>query len=533
MARMAAPSPTPSTDELSQTCPMSTSDCGNEWSQHAQLGYDTPPLDDGPGCADARLHPIFNLQDYTLHATEHHSEAPQGSMAKHDMLSTCEVPVIGHQAQQQDGYSYTSANHHGNTGLDLQSSKKTVKGKKKAPGKPRRKDKKEQFPDLVEPLSRWAKDHEIQPLSVHNFATRDIKKRITRAVKDGYVKRNLNVFFLYKQAYANVAQAWMTIHHPSLARTQPPLVTLVGESWAKESDEFKRGYTKYSELEREGLRKAFPDYKYKPGTKKTQTGQDQSPQGRQAPTTPMRNGSCPPSDYSGTPGGSSNRSVSYQGSPRFDSGRYSGNEAYNTPCGPAPTSTGYHSHPLGGGHEGFLYPSPPCIGSQWSTPVRGRLARSVSPAFSQQSSLSAWDYGAVDPSLSGSFSDYTPSRSTSEEPGYVVPAHAFTNMPSIDFSRVPAGVPPKDNFADLLDPSIYQESTVDPARRNSADLWQGGGSVLSSIPGGDMVFQQLPGSDANEWHVEPVEHDAGYHNYTWDANIWSHGLEDDPLEQLT
>lgn len=103
---------------------------------------------------------------------------------------------------------------------------------------------------------------------MHSFATRDIEKRIGQATRNGYIKRNLNVFFLYKRAYSNVAQAWMEQHHPELAKTQPPIVSLVGESWAKESATFKGSYTIYSELEKAGLRDAFPDYKYRPGAKK-------------------------------------------------------------------------------------------------------------------------------------------------------------------------------------------------------------------------------------------------------------------------
>ncbi|KAL6868904.1 hypothetical protein ACO1O0_000227 [Amphichorda felina] len=151
-------------------------------------------------------------------------------------------------------------------------SPRSTRQRKTTGSKIAKRGKKAQFPDLVEPLSEWAKANGVKPKDVHGFATRDIEKRIAQAIKNGYVKRNLNVFFLYKRAYGAVAQSWMEMHHPTLAKTQPPLVTLVGESWAKESKEFKQSYTFYSELEKDGLRSAFPHYKYKPGAKKGQLG---------------------------------------------------------------------------------------------------------------------------------------------------------------------------------------------------------------------------------------------------------------------
>lgn len=405
---------------------------------------------------------------------------------------------------------------------DQQSSRSRKKGSTKAD----KKEKRSRFPDLVGPLSKWAKERDLKPKDVHAFATRDIEKRITQAIKNGYIKRNLNVFFLYKRAYENIAQDWMTIHHPHLAKTQPPLVSLVGESWSKESDEFKKSFTIYSELEKKGLKAAFPDYKYKPGAKKEQSGvgvpTKDSPRSTEVELSKHNRNSPALDDYT------------QQDSQGFFS-------HWNQTHGPAEhLRDDVHHLPIR--HEATLTSNPMPHGldlipmdHRHGPMIRGygdvllhqnyvgshdflrqRMTRSASPACSHHSQQ-LLDNIPIDPSLPDTYSDYLPSRATSEEPGFIAPSQAFTSAVSdIGYSRLPSAEP-------LFGAS--RESANIMTRGASEEPWQVTDSVLTSLPIGDSSAYNMASHEDHDWSLEIMEHDNHFQP-VWDMNDWTHDFDD-------
>ena len=412
--------------------------------------------------------------------------------------------------------------------------------------------KKAQFPDLVEPLSEWANANGVKPKDVHGFATRDIEKRIAQAIKNGYVKRNLNVFFLYKRAYGAVAQSWMEMHHPTLAKTQPPLVTLVGESWAKESKEFKQSYTFYSELEKDGLRSAFPHYKYKPGAKKGQLGVTAVAEGSHGAGAEdshrhKRHGSR--ASFSG-PGQQAYREssmgppdqggclVQAQANENVHMSRPPANlgaQPLFTPQDPhyGPGSWSDSPEPvsiLGGYGNSFLYPGRP----EWQTGFRGGGPRSASPAYSHHSQQ--MNIIPIDPSLPDAYTDNFPSRGASEEPGYIVPSQSLASGASdVVSSRAMSAEPLFEVASELADTTLGWQPQLAASRGPSEEPWQEvPDSILSSVPVGDGAADQtqtLP-SESNEWHLEAIEQDEQLQPFTWDLGDWAHDLDGGPLDSI-
>jgi hypothetical protein len=422
----------------------------------------------------------------------------------------------------------------GERGLESDSLQ-SARPKKRASGKISRKDKRIQFPDLVEPLSEWAKNNGIQPKDVHAFATRDINKRVAQAARSGYVKRNLNVFFLYKRAYGTVAQAWMKIHHPSLAQTQPPLVTLVGESWAKESAEFKRSYTIYSDLEKEGLRNAFPHYKYKPGAKKghigatTSTKESHSHTKHGSSTAHLDRGRQARSD---TPMGT-NRARGSELERADDLPMDLGAESLLAPheLHQAPGSWSGSSEPvqmMGTYSNSFLHPGR----AEWHTPVRGGT-RSPSPAGSHRSQPQM-DAMPIDPSLPATYTDYYSSRAASEEPGYIVPSQAFTPAASdIVCSRAMSSDPMFDGTDGLPDTNSVWKPQYTAFRSVSEETWLGApDSILSSVPLDNRAAHHTLSSEGHDWHLEAIEQDETLQPFTWGLNDWTVDLEDGSFSDI-
>lgn len=387
---------------------------------------------------------------------------------------------------------------------------------KRATTKSRRKDKSLKFPDLEVPLSVWGADNNVQPQDVADFATRDIDQRITRALKDGYVKRNLNIFFLYKRAYSRVAQAWLTQYHPSMSKTQPPLVTLVGESWKKESAGFKSYYNKFSEQEREGLKNAFPDYKYKPGAKKAQVKHNEVEEQRVHDFN----------DYNSANTLNGHRSGHFVDHTQDTSRRLyaTGPGAFNEPAALPSQGLPYYSNaygmpPMATVHEAgpmitdqanvFLHPHRP----GWAHSVNERAARSVSPAASQLSYQT--DYVPIDPSLPDTFSDCVPSREASEEPGFIAPSQ-------LTYSRMPSAEPMVREPSDLDSDWV---SAPAMSRCASEEPWQAmPDAFLSSLPTNDISD---PAANEHYWQLETLEKNEPPSGFAWDAQDWEHDLDDE------
>ncbi|KAF4123349.1 HMG (high mobility group) box [Geosmithia morbida] len=470
MGRIAMPSPTPSAHEAlfftdgRDSLPHLTTTHPLDGLHRGRRAYDTPPLDE-TGAYDDDVEPPVKQQ-------QNNSLAPQDDQKK--------------------------------------PSKKAIR---------RERRKRLQYPDLVEPLSQWGRKHGIEPKDVHSFATRDIQKRISQAMKSGYVKRNLNVFFLYKRAYSDVAQAWMEIHHPDRSKTQPPIVSLVGESWSKESAEFKESYTVYSDLEKKGLRNAFPDYKYKPGAKKVSTpGRSVS---SAVPTPPPGDGSSArPSSRYHTPALDEGRYSRYQtptpqphyGTPHHDDEGIRGLQVYYDTAHyavstVAPSST-YGTSPMPTTYDGgsLLVPTVEggslfVLGSAGSSSFAETMPRSVSPYY--HDTLTSLP---VDPILTSHGGEYIPSPSRSVEPpgGYVVSwQDVQPSSQELYESEISLACP-------KVEPSIAFPAMTD--------------SMLTSVPTGDEKFAPHHGlsTDEHSWRLDVPPQEDPLHQFTWAMEDWSH-----------
>ena len=359
------------------------------------------------------------------------------------------------------------------------------------------------------PLSVWAANNRIQPIDVADYATRSIEKRIADYDQNGYVKRNLNIFFLYKRAYNKVGQEWLARFRPDQPKTQPPLVALVGKSWKMETDEFKRSYEKYSELEKQGLKKAFPDYKYKPGAKKAQS-KGQYDEGRAG--TAFSSPNHPKHEYDAEfmePTQDVQDDV-YDGMPYSD-------PTILQPFESSYLTGGFYMPSMSVAHEAgpmitdransFLHPTR--LG--W----RHDLERSVSPAPSQFSYITA-DNIPIDPSLPDAGSDFLPSREVSEEPGFVVPSQLAS-------SRFASAEPIVRTYGGMHNSGDWVSNPA-MSRCASEEPWQSmPDAFLSSLPSDDLTYSI---ADQNYWHLEALEKNEPLQGFTWDHNDWEHEFGD-------
>lgn len=374
----------------------------------------------------------------------------------------------------------------------------------------------------------------MQPKDVHAFATRDINKRIAQAMKHGYVKRNLNVFFLYKRAYSNVAQAWMEIHHPECAKTQPPIVSLVGESWAKESEELKKSYTSYSDLEKEGLRRAFPDYKYKPGMRKgSQPSEEPHTPGR----TERRGSSRGPADpQRNTPERNGRRHEAETWMEPTPQGTH---ESYNNvghrhmhyesqnflvPWDMHHISDKYGSDTMLGYEDPFLQVPKP----EPEDALGGRVSRSVSPALIDNSRNPADNIIPIDPCLPP-YPDFLPQQLAAEEAAYMAPSQIFIPQASdISYSRIPQSEPRFTFTGDPAElPAGYWPSRMGEPRGMSEPPWhEPADSMLTSLPMGDQASYPLPAGDEHGWRLDALQQAEQFQSFNWGLEHWGHGLDE-------
>lgn len=369
---------------------------------------------------------------------------------------------------------------------------------------------KDNFDDLEGPLSVWAANNRIQPIDVADYATRSIEKRIADYDQNGYVKRNLNIFFLYKRAYNKVGQEWLARFRPDQPKTQPPLVALVGKSWKMETDEFKRSFEKYSELEKEGLKKAFPNYKYKPGAKKAHSkGQDDEGRVGAAFKPPNH----PKDEYD----------ANFMEPTQDVLGDIYDGMHYSDPTMLQSFEGSYITRDLNVPSMSVAHEPGPMITDRANTFLcpsrlgwRHDLDRSVSPAPSQLSYITA-DNIPIDPSLPDGGSDFLPSREVSGEPGFVVPSQlACSGFASAEpFIRTHGGM---HNSGDWL-------SNPAMSRCASEEPWQAmPDAFLSSLPSDDLNNQV---ADQNYWHLEALEKHEPLQGFTWNHNDWEHEFSGD------
>jgi hypothetical protein len=106
-----------------------------------------------------------------------------------------------------------------------------------------------QFKDVpVEDVARWAGRSERA-------------RRKEAQSRQGYIARPLNSFMLYRKAYLERARAWC--NHDK----QQYLSRTLAESWRIELPDVRQYYQRYAALEQENHAKAYPHYKFSPGSR--------------------------------------------------------------------------------------------------------------------------------------------------------------------------------------------------------------------------------------------------------------------------
>lgn len=116
---------------------------------------------------------------------------------------------------------------------------------------------------LTAPLSELTKDSKIPLDDADAFAARPTDERVRdRTAPNGKIRRPLNMYFLYRKAYAGRIKEHFNI-------TNHQVVSIIaGASWREmESDEFKAQYSAMGRTESEQHGAAFANYKYCPTSK--------------------------------------------------------------------------------------------------------------------------------------------------------------------------------------------------------------------------------------------------------------------------
>jgi len=143
----------------------------------------------------------------------------------------------------------------------------------------------------------------------------------------------------------------------------------------------------------------------------------------------------------------------------------------------------------------------------------------------------------IDPSLPATYTDYYSSRATSEEPGYIVPAQAFTPAASDIVCPRAMSSDPMFEGIDGLDGLTETNSVWRPqytaSRSVSEEPWLGApDSILSSVPLDDRSAQQTLASEGHDWHLEAIEQDETLQPFTWGLSDWTVGLDDPSFSDI-
>lgn len=111
---------------------------------------------------------------------------------------------------------------------------------------------------LTEPLSIATATSTVAVRDIGAFVNRPSAQRIKEAESKGHIVRPLNVFMLYRSAYAERAKEWAQ-------RTNHQQVSVVaGQSWELETACIRNQFLEWAKVEKRNHDLAFPQYKYQP-----------------------------------------------------------------------------------------------------------------------------------------------------------------------------------------------------------------------------------------------------------------------------
>lgn len=146
------------------------------------------------------------------------------------------------------------------TTIKRKSKNEVARAPKKGKTEKDRKNRTSTAQTLTAPLSALMDGPDFVPVrNVPLWVDRSAEMRRMEAKRqDGYIKRPLNAFMLYRYAYIDRARAWC------LDNQQNNLSIIIGESWAMERDEVCSAYRQYATIEKANHRIAHPEYKFRP-----------------------------------------------------------------------------------------------------------------------------------------------------------------------------------------------------------------------------------------------------------------------------
>ncbi|CAG7932866.1 unnamed protein product [Penicillium olsonii] len=117
--------------------------------------------------------------------------------------------------------------------------------------------------DMIAPLSILTQDMTDVPIiDIDTWVCRPIEERKKETERKGKVPRPMNSFMLYRWAYAG------RIKRCSRQRSAQVVSSIAGKSWHQEPQNIREKYQRLAQLERESHASAYPDYKFKPRSRK-------------------------------------------------------------------------------------------------------------------------------------------------------------------------------------------------------------------------------------------------------------------------
>ncbi|KAF2686552.1 hypothetical protein K458DRAFT_415900 [Lentithecium fluviatile CBS 122367] len=120
-------------------------------------------------------------------------------------------------------------------------------------------------PKLNAPLSiLTSKFTHIPVRNIEEWVNRPVEVRRKEVDKgNGYVKRPMNSFILYRSAYADRTKQWC------LQNNHQVISSVAGQSWPLEPPEIRELYIEYAKIERINHQNAHPTYKFSPSKAST------------------------------------------------------------------------------------------------------------------------------------------------------------------------------------------------------------------------------------------------------------------------
>ena len=145
-------------------------------------------------------------------------------------------------------------------------SKPARESKAKKPAKPKEPAKSLYLPGTI---SELVKDSTSPLFDIEAYIHRgDDERRDEVTSNDQKIKRPMNSYIMYRKVYQERVKEY------SNEQNHQTISQLVSSSWKQEPQELKDKFQQYAQIEREGLMRAYPSYKFQPKAKDKKRNRD-------------------------------------------------------------------------------------------------------------------------------------------------------------------------------------------------------------------------------------------------------------------